>query len=147
MKRTLLREKIDRRNTGFFFSSQDLRQYFFSLLHARISGSLGGQRSFAVYHLVLSRHSASTGSAVVSFRARLSRVLSIIRTDRSVAPCPANRRHRTLCPLSMSRARDTVESAGHVSRERNIAARSNGRRSVNRDQETSKAGVNRAKDL
>lgn len=95
-----------------------------------------------VYRRVLSRHS---GIHDITAR-RISRVLSIIRADRSLAPSslPADRRC-TPCPLSVS-TRGEADLAGHASRERNIAARSNGR-GVNRDQEASKAGVNRPKDL
>jgi len=45
-------------------------------------------------------------------------------------PCPANRQ---VARRVRTTARGKVELAGHVSRERNIAARSNGRGSVNRD--------------
>lgn len=58
---------------------QDLRRYFFRF-YAHGYPATDEQVLQPVYRLVLSRHSVS----VVSFRVRISRVLSIIRADRSI---------------------------------------------------------------
>lgn len=113
--------------------------FFRFYAHTRISGHSATivcltiqQRRFI--GRALSRHLVSTKSHALPFSRLGFRAFSQLfaSIDRLCLALPIGgvaRRVRS----TVNAARGKVELAGHVSRERNIAARSNGRGSVNRD--------------